>query len=230
MNFFVLDNTFNSRSEGLRTTALPIIPTSQRIVNNIPVDGREGTLTNLRGWEDLPIRIMTGLIGKNLYNRFRNMLPHIQNAKTLYFSGDSDVYFKVKSTRVDVLERRLQSLYEFSILFNCLPFRYIRNVPPITLTASGTVVNIGTVFSRPKITVYGTGSGRTLTINGRQIVLNILQGSLTVDSELMNCHFGNVAQNTQMQGDFPVLEVGLNTITLGTGITSVVIEPRWRHL
>jgi phage-related protein len=33
-----------------------------------------------------------------------------------------------------------------------------------------------------------------------------------------------------MTGDFPRLEVGSNTITLGTGITKVEIEPRWRYL
>jgi len=76
-------------------------------------------------------------------------------------------------------------------------------VPPITLTSSGTVTNIGTVYSLPKIAVFGTGS-RTLTINGKQITLNILQGSLTLDSELKTCYFGNVAQNQNMQG-VPVL-------------------------
>jgi len=229
MNFFVLDGNINSRALGLRTTVPPIIPVSQRIINNIAVDGREGTLTNKRGWEDLQIRMHTGLLGENLHSRFRELLPKLLNAKNVYFSGDPDVFYNLKHVRVDVLERRLQSLFEFAVTFVCSPFRYVRNVPPITLTASGAVVNTGTVFSLPKIVVFGTGT-QTLTINGKPIILNILQGSLTVDSELKTCHFGNVAQNNRMQGDFPVFEVGSNSVSFGSGITRLEIEPRWRHL
>jgi phage-related protein len=99
----------------------------------------------------------------------------------------------------------------------------------ITRTTSGTVTNPGTVYSLPRITVFGTGS-RTLTINGKPTILNILSGGLVIDSELKTCHFGNVAQNNRMNGDFPVFNVGNNTVTLGTGITRIEIEPRWRHL
>ena len=99
----------------------------------------------------------------------------------------------------------------------------------ITMTSSGAVSNLGTVYALPKIVVFGTGS-RTLTINGKAIILNILSGSLTLDSELKTCYFGNVAQNNQMQGDFPVLEVGGNTITLGSGISKIEVEGRWRHI
>lgn len=55
-------------------------------------------------------------------------------------------------------------------------------------------------------------------------------GHLILDSELKMCYFGSVAQNNQMQGDFPVLEVGSNIITLGAGITSVVVEGQWRYV
>jgi phage-related protein len=99
----------------------------------------------------------------------------------------------------------------------------------LTLTSSGTVVNPGTVYALPRIKVYGTGS-RTLTINGRPIILNLLSGNLTLDSELKECSFGDAAQNNRMTGEFPVFDVGPNTITLGSGITKVEIEPRWRYL
>jgi phage-related protein len=99
----------------------------------------------------------------------------------------------------------------------------------LTLTSSGTVVNPGTVYSLPRIKVYGTGS-RTLTVDGKPIVLNLLSGNLTLDSELKECSFGDTAQNNRMTGDFPVLEVGSNAISLGSGITKVEIEPRWRYL
>jgi len=230
LNSFTLDNNINSRSNlGLRVTEPPIIPPSKRVIDSIAVDGREGTLTILKGWEDVAFALKAALIGANLHSRYREILPTILNAKTIYFSGDSGVYYNIKFAEAGALERKLTSLYEFSLTFTCAPFRYIRNVSAVSMTASGNITNPGTVYSLPKITVYGTGS-RTLTINGKPIILNILSGNLVIDSELRTCHFGNVAQNNQMNGDFPVLNVGGNTITLGTGITRIEVEPRWRHL
>jgi phage-related protein len=167
--------------------------------------------------------------GGDFHKRFREILPSILQAKTIYFSNDSDVFYNIKTANATSIEQKMVTLYEFLLSFTCLPFKYIRNVAPITLTASGAVVNIGTVHSLPKITVYGTGS-QTLTINGKAITLNILQGSLTLDSELKTCSFGNVAQNNQMKGDFPVFGVGNNTLAFGAGISRLEIEPRWRHI
>jgi len=230
MNYFVLNESINSRADlGLRITQPPIIPITKRIVDSIKVDGREGSLTILRGWEDVVFDMKAALIGSDLHTKFREILPIILAAKTVYFSNDDVVYYNIKHVQTGALERRLSKLYEFSLTFTCAPFRYSRNVSAVILTQSGTVVNIGGIFSLPKITVFGTGN-RTLTINNKPITLNILSGSLTLDSELKTCYYGNVAQNNQMSGDFPVFEVGNNTVTIGGGITKIEIEPRWRFL
>ena len=230
MNAFILDNTINSRSDlGFRITQPPIIPAAKRIFDSIAVDGREGSLTIPRGWEDTVFEMRAALVGTNIPSRWRTALPKILNAKTIYFSNDNTVFYNIKHAEAGALERRLSSLYDFPISFTCAPFRYLRNVPLTTLTASGTINNAGTVYSLPKITIYGTGS-RTLTINGKPIVLNLLSGSLTLDGELRECYYGGMAQNNRMSGDFPVFNVGNNTVTLGTGITKLEIEPRWRYL
>ena len=230
MNAFILDSTINSRSDlGLRITQPPNPPATKRIVESIAVDGREGTLTILKGWEDMNFEMRAALLGTNIPTKWRTALQKILNAKTIYFSNDNTVFYNIKHAEAGALERRLSSLYDFPVSFTCAPFRYIRNISPVTMTATGTINNTGTVYSLPKITVYGTGS-RNLTINGKLIVLNILSGNLVLDSELKTCYYGSVAQNQNMNGDFPVFNVGNNTITLGTGITKVEIEPRWRYI
>ena len=230
MNSFTLDEKTNSRAAwGLRITEPPVIPPARRIVEPIEVDGREGTLTLLKGWEDTTFSLKAAILGANPNGRFRDILPVILAAKTVYFSGDPTVYYKIKYAEAGGLIRLLSALWEFPLTFVCAPFRYTRNVAPITMMASGTLTNPGGVYSLPKITVYGAGS-RTLTVNGKPIILNILAGSLTLDSELMECYQGSTAQNNQMSGAFPVFNVGGNTITLGTGITKLEIEPRWRNL
>ena len=60
LNAFILDGTINSRTDlGLRITQVPVIPTSERVIESIEVDGREGDLTLLKGWND-----MTGSVAK----------------------------------------------------------------------------------------------------------------------------------------------------------------------
>ena len=230
MNSFTLDEKTNSRAAwGLRITEPPVIPPARRVVEPIEVDGREGTLTLLKGWEDTMFSLKVAILGANPHGRLRDILPVILAAQTIYFSGDPTVYYKIKHVEAGGLTRLLSALWEFPLTFVCDPFRYTRNVAPITMTASGTVTNPGGVYSLPKIVIYGTGS-RTLTINGKPIILNILAGNLTLDSALMECYQGNTAQNNQMSGAFPIFNVGNNTVTLGTGITKLEIEPRWRNL
>jgi len=72
MNYFVLNESINSRADlGLWITQPPIIPTTKRIVNSIEIDGREGTLTILRGWEDVVFDMRVAIIGSDLHGRFR---------------------------------------------------------------------------------------------------------------------------------------------------------------
>jgi phage-related protein len=229
MNYFVLDNAVNSRSDlGLRITEPPTVPAAKRIVESISVDGREGTLTILKGWEDCDISFKCALLGADIRNRYRAVTAQIRNAETVYFSNDPSVYYKVKIATVGALEMKLSQLGEFAIMFNCAPFKYLRNVAMITRTTSGTVANPGTVYSLPRLKVYGTGT-RNLTINGKLITLNLLASPLVIDSDLKECYYGDVVQNNRMTGDFPVFNVGSNAVTLGTGITKVEIEPRWRY-
>ena len=230
MEFFVLNDTINSRTDlGLWITERPLMPITERIVQKIEVDGREGSLTIFKGWKDSDTPLKAALLGADIRSRYRSVAAKIHNAKTMYRSDDSAVYYNVKTVEIGDLEMRLPRLGEFAVNFSCAPFKYLRNVAPVTLTASGSLSNPGTVYSLPKIAVYGTGT-RTLTINSKAIILNLLSPHLILDSELKECYFGNTAQNNLMTGDFPIFETGNNTITLGTGITRVEIEPRWRFL
>ena len=230
MNHFILNGSVNSRTDlGLRITQPPVLPPAKRIIQSIDVDGREGSLTILKGWEDIKFSVGVALVGTDIQTRWREVLPQILAASTISFSTDPSVFFNIKHVEATGLERRLAQVWEFTLSFTCAPFRYLSDAAMIILTSSGTLANPGSVYSLPKIKVYGTGS-RTLPINGKPIVLNILSGNLTIDSELKECHYGNVAQNQNMSGDFPVFNVGSNIVTLGTGITKVEIEPRWRYL
>ncbi len=230
MNAFVIDETLNSRTDlGLRITSRPELMSAERIIDRTQVDGREGTLTTLKGWSDRTLTLGAALLGADIPMRYREVTARIRVAETLYFSHDPAVYYKVKSVAVSKLNMILSHLGEFTVEFTCAPFAYMRGVETITLTETATIENPGSVYSLPRVKVYGTGR-RNLKVNGSLITLNLLSSPLVLDSELMECCFGALARNNLMQGDFPLFKVGTNTIELGSGITQVEIEPGWRYL
>jgi len=230
MNAFIINESINSRVDlSLRITMPPVIPVSKRIIESIDIDGREGMLTVLKGWEDMTFNMTVAITGRNIQTRWLTVLPPLLAAKTVCFSNTPNIYYRVKYVEVGELGMTLTTLGEFSLTFTCEPFRYMRNVETITFTSAGVVTNPGTVYSLPRIKIYGTGL-QTLTINGKNVVLDILSGNLTLDSSLKDCYFNNVAMNNRMTGDFPILNVGLNTVAFGSGITKVEIEPMWRYI
>lgn len=184
MNAFVLDGTINSRTDlGLRITQVPVIPTTERVIENIEVGGREGDLTLLKGWKDMTFSLKAAIWAKDVWTVWRTISPQILNAETISFSNDLSVFYKMKTIQASGLTQVLSTMWEFELEVTCSPFRYKANVPLINRTSSGTVMNNGNVYSLPRIKVYGSGT-RTLTINGKPIVLNLQTEYLIIDSEL----------------------------------------------
>ena len=58
-------------------TSVPVIPTTKRIIDTIDVDGREGSLTLLKGWEDLTITFKAAIHDKSKWDE---VLPTLLNA------------------------------------------------------------------------------------------------------------------------------------------------------
>ena len=117
----------------------------------------------------------------------------------------------------------------FDVTFNCKPQRYLNSGTQIqTLTATGTITNPTLFTARPNIRVYGQGA---LGVNGDTIT--ITENSfpyIDIDSEAMSAFY--VASNANgyiatTGDDFPLLQPGVNNISLGSGITRIEVQPRW---
>lgn len=230
MYAFILDGTIHSKKDmALRISEVPILPSSEKIIESITIDGREGSMTIEKGWKDLEFSFKVVLQSNAYMAKWREILPKILSAKTISFSNDVTVHYKIKQFKTSGLKQIMSNLWEFELNLVCAPFRYLNDVATLVRTSSGTVTSHGNVYSLPRIKVYGTGK-RTLTINGKPIVLDLQSEYLILDSELKECYYGNVATNHLMSGTFPIFNIGNNQVTLGTGITKVEIEPRWRYL
>lgn len=113
------------------------------------------------------------------------------------------------------------------ITFNCEPCMVEAVDSQITVTASGTIQNPGSAEAYPLIQVNGSGDAE-FTINGTTVQIDDMTANVPV---YLDCGAGYVytAEGaTTMTGDFPVLAMGNNTVTITSGVTSLVITPHWR--
>ena len=95
-----------------------------------------------------------------------------------------------------------------------------------------TLINRGNTTSRPKITIYGSGT-INLSLNGVQIFVIDLDDMeyITLDSAQMNAYQGNNLMNRYVTGDYDnlVLNIGTNTIATTGNVTRIEVEnfTRW---
>lgn len=98
----------------------------------------------------------------------------------------------------------------------------------ITLTTSGQFINNPyCVASEPVITVTGSGD-ITLMVGQYIILLEDVEGSITIDSRLQEAYNGDELQNGKMTGDFPKLVPGQNAVSWTGNMISMVVKPCWR--
>ncbi|WP_080648336.1 distal tail protein Dit [Clostridium pasteurianum] len=97
----------------------------------------------------------------------------------LFECGESDLIFNFQSDKKYIAQvvnsidfsQAYKFFSEFPIIFNCRPFKYAVNNSIITMNSSGIINNIGTVYSEPKIKVFGSGD---INLNIGSQVINLL--------------------------------------------------------
>ena len=62
------------------------------------------------------------------------------------------------------------------------------------------------------------------------VELESISGSIVIDSVLQEACQGTTLMNNHMNGEFPVLKPGKNSISWSGAVTKVVVRPNWRSL
>lgn len=226
---FTLNSAETSASLGLRLTAPVAIPAAVRAVDDIEVEGRAGTLTRFTGWEDTEIELELAVPVRDGLHQYRQAAHELTGSSTIALTAEPGVYRKVKHCEVSELRRELSGCGFFTARLTCQPFTYLtEGLNPVTLTASGTITNPGLLDADPIITVTGTGT-LSLTINARVYHVNSPAGSVTLDSERLVAHAHGKIQTDALTETFPTFKPGINRLTLGAGISKIVITPNWRN-
>lgn len=226
---FTLNNTVTSASLSLRLVAPVAIPAAIRAVDDIEVEGRAGTLTRFTGWEDTEIDLDLAVPIRDGLHQYRKAAHELTGASTIALTAEPGVYRKVKHCKVSELRRELSGWGFFTARLTCQPFSYLsEGLKPVIMSESGTITNPGLLDADPIITVTGTGM-LSLTVNKTVHQVNSPAGSVTLDSARLVARAHGKVQTDALSEAFPVLKPGVNRITLGAGISKIVITPNWRN-
>jgi len=216
---------------GLVIEKRPIIPKPQRNIQYVEVPGRSGSLKiDDATYKDIVIPVQCGFKDDHLPAKADLVKSWLDSGEgPLIFSNQPDKYYLAHVSDPVDISQELKVLGKFLVNFRCKPFKYDVTNAAVTLTSPGIITNPGTVASEPIILVTGNGN-ITLTINGADIQLTGVSGSITIDSVLKDAYKDTLLQNNLMNGDFPVLIPGDNTISWTGAVTSLQITTNWRWL
>lgn len=111
------------------------------------------------------------------------------------------------------------------------PFRYQKSVDPVVLTASGTINNLGTIYSEPIIEIEGDGD-ISLTI-GRKTMYLTIKTKATIDCRQGKQNIYNATgavQNTlRKRGGFLEIPTGKVGVSFTGTVRKITIRPNWRY-
>ena len=208
-----------------------VIPTPEQDTEHIEIKGRHSSLTKKDGFKDIELSIPFIFYENTSFKAaFRMAKMKFFNAKTLSLNDDDSVFYKIKSISIDDAINDVLEMGEFTVNFRLDPFQY-------EVADSGQTITDRTIFnnpgyeSAPIITAHVAGTGKVY-INEQVITIQNINGTIIIDSELMNAYrnaSGIITNlNKNMIGDFPVLKYGTNVIDFYGDITKLEVNPRWR--
>ncbi len=216
---------------GIRVTELPPITLPSERVSFVDVPGRSGSLTKIEGddvYEDL---LLTATCIVQNTERLEEIATYLKGSGRVSFANREEGFYEariVNQIPFDVILRG-NPHRRFAVNFRCKPFFYLDDSPTYSLTHSTFLTNPGAVHSEPVITVYGSGD-ITLMVGMSIIELSEVNGSITLDTPLMEAYSNGVSANRQMSGDFPTLGTGATAISWTGNVSRVTVQPNWRTL
>lgn len=228
--------TFNGRTlldygvyiSGEGTYNAPVRSVSQEVVA-----GRNGVLILDNGrYENIEVTYPAYIISNFDTNMMllRQFLCSVKGYARLEDTYHPDEYYMATFTNgIEVqTSGRYNTEGQFSLTFNRKPQRFLTaGEDSVTFGASGNITNPTLCDAKPIIQIYGTG---TVGIGDTNVTFDGSSTYVELDCELQDAYYNGQNKNsaiTLSPNEFPVLHSGTNGITLGAGITRVVIFPRY---
>lgn len=228
--YVVINGVTSKTINGLLISNLPAISKPMIRTNTETIDGRDGDITTTLGYSAYDKTFDIGLHGE--YN-VDDVIKYFDSCGEVIFSNEPDKYYRFAIyNQIDF--SKLLRFKKASVTMHVQPFKYDANEAERTFTiGTFSVRNIGNIYSKPVLTITGTGAV-TVTLNNTQILTLALGTGKTIiiDAEQMNAYdtSGNYL-NRSVTGNYDDLRlnVGINNIVIGGTITQAKINriSRW---
>lgn len=159
---------------------------------------------------------------------FRNMMMSLTGYQRLEDTLHPMEYRLAKIQPFDMDVKGILKAGTFRLEFDCKPQRFLKSGEiPIEYSESGIIYNPTRFPSAPLIRIYGSGESY---IGHTGITITGTDGYIDIDCGIMDAYKDGVNMNAYMElsaGEFPKLNPGENNIRIGSGISKILITPRW---
>ena len=231
-NYIELNGINSQTIDGLLIQELPQPSKPAMRINIEQIDGRDGDIITPLGYSAYDKEILIGLYGDYDIDQ---IIKYFDSSGQVIFSNEEDKYYNY--TIVEAIDfERLIRFRQAVVKFHVQPFKYSvtdnSKIFPITNQTSISIRNSGNIYSKPKLTITGSGD-IGISLNGIQIFQIELGdiGSIVIDTNIMEAYLNSILLNRIVTGDYNnfKLNVGSNIITWSGTITQIQIDnfSRW---
>lgn len=226
----------NSLDMNLRIVNNIIFPSPEADIEFVEVVGRDGELAvdnqRLKGVNfPIPVRLKPNVSVSSAATRISEWLKGDIGWHPLRFSGSPEYEYSAICYEQFNIQETLKRYGKTVITFRLKPYKRRTDKRVFTLTNGDKIYNPEKRISKPRICIEGNGD-IAFQNNGMDWLLLLgVDGSITVDSEMMSVYKGDRNQFDKMISTlspmFPALEPGGNKITWTGNVSKIEIDPRW---
>ena len=232
MTKIIWKNIDSETIPGLIITNIPPITKPKMKTSITKIDGRDGDIIEELGYESYTKSIGIGLARNYDIDR---VIKYFTGAGELIISDESDKVYKAQIIEKIDYERLIR--FKTAVVkFYTQPYKYLKDEKSIILDINNEtslkITNVGLEKSKPIITLEGTETVE-ISLNGFNLFKYVFpenETKVVIDSLEEEAYLDNVLKNRNMLGNFPIFEVGENTISWSGNLTKISIEPKSRWL
>lgn len=192
------------------------------------IDGKDGAVVTELGYAPLVLSCVIGL--KSTAN-VDEVIAWLDGSGVLKCSDDA-LKFRNAMVLEQVDYQKLIRFRKAEVEFYVKdPFRYlVTETPQVVSTFPGAITNAGSVYTRPKLTIEGSGA-ISVTLNGTTFDYTFPTGeNVVIDCDTMDATYNGALRNQYMSGNFPILAVGSNALSVSGTVTSITVTNHTRFL
>jgi phage-related protein len=249
MNDWFEWNGVNCADFKITVLTQPTIVTASERVSYQSIPGKPSSLTLKEGSNvydditltcfciiDTPYKLSTGAAG----DLIAKISEWLSGDGEVTFAVRPDGFYKARVTNQVSFEQLVKgNLHRgFQIQFRCKPFfnLFTGLQTKTALPGSTSFTNLGNLPSKPLLKIVGTAEG-TIMIGDQSVLVDSLSdvSYMMVDCEAMVAYRGTpgsstdpmIPMGTRIKGDWLEIPTGSSFMSITSGITSVVVTPRW---